>query len=376
MKLHAIVPVLTLCIAGCGGEAELPNLGAEKAIETRRTFDLAEISTEIEFIPLDDSDNNALVGEIYMMEGSRNGFYILDLTGFPSNFVKFFDRSGRFVSVKGSIGRGPEEYAGASYMTVDHERDNLYLSAGSGGIVAYDAQGKFMTRNDSIRGSQAIFFDDRLIHFNYPDSAPDAGGKFTLVDIYSPTLRLEGHIDVPSKGNVAFPVGFQAMTSNGKNLSIKEELSDTVFYLTPARRLEPAFTMGMGRYAFPREMFNFALSDRWNEFYRVVYIYEGERRTVAMLQNGLMGDICYLVLDPSDPSGGFMPTGGSDGKPGLFAGGISFKPMYIRDNRLVGCMQALDIVDNAGRITDPGLAALAATLKEDSNPVVVIAELN
>jgi hypothetical protein len=181
---------------------------------------------------------------------------------------------------------------------------------------------------------------------------------------------------VPSKGNVAFPVGYQAMTSNGKNLSIKEELSDTVFYYRPDRTLHPAFTMGMGRYAFPREMFNFALSDRWNEFYRVICLYEGERRIVAMLQNGLMGEICYLVLDPRDPSAGFMPTGGAEGKPGLFIDGIAFKPACIRDNRLVGYMQAFDIVENAGRLTLPQLKEVAASLKEDGNPVIVIAGLD
>jgi hypothetical protein len=70
-----------------------------------------------------------------------------------------------------------------------------------------------------------------------------------------------------------------------------------------------------------------------------------------------------------------MPTGGAENEPGLFAGGIAFKPMYVRDNRLVGCMQALDIVDGADRITDPRLKALAATLKEDSNPIIIIAQL-
>ncbi len=40
-----------------------------------------------------------------------------------------------------------------------------------------------------------------------------------------------------------------------------------------------------------------------------------------------------------------------------------------------GDIATLDIVDNAGSITDPKLKEIAATLKEDDNPVIVVAEL-
>jgi hypothetical protein len=56
---------------------------------------------------------------------------------------------------------------------------------------------------------------------------------------------------------------------------------------------------------------------------------------------------------------------------------VPFTPSYIRNNQLVGYMQALDIVDAAAAesITDPSLQTLVATLTEDSNPVIVIATL-
>jgi hypothetical protein len=38
-------------------------------------------------------------------------------------------------------------------------------------------------------------------------------------------------------------------------------------------------------------------------------------------------------------------------------------------------MQAIDIVDNAEQITDPDLKALAATLTENDNPVIVVVKL-
>jgi hypothetical protein len=38
-------------------------------------------------------------------------------------------------------------------------------------------------------------------------------------------------------------------------------------------------------------------------------------------------------------------------------------------------MQAIDIADNANSITNPDLKILATALKEDSNPLIVVATL-
>jgi hypothetical protein len=80
------------------------------------------------------------------------------------------------------------------------------------------------------------------------------------------------------------------------------------------------------------------------------------------------------LFDRREDYAGFT-TLGPDGSEGLFLDGVRFQPAYIRDNQLVGYMSALDIVDNAESITNPDLKALAATLKEDNNPVIITAKL-
>jgi hypothetical protein len=116
---------------------------------------------------------------------------------------------------------------------------------------------------------------------------------------------------------------------------------------------------------------------RWsNRNFTVDNVWEGDRYFIVSATNLLqIQQPCRLIFDRRDlVSGGFSATG-SDGKPGLFIGGIVFTPCYIRDNRIVGYMQALDIADGRDAITDPRLKALAAILKEDSNPVIVVASL-
>ncbi len=83
----------------------------------------------------------------------------------------------------------------------------------------------------------------------------------------------------------------------------------------------------------------------------------------------------FLVFDRRDPAAGFSARGGADDKPGLLLDGLPVTPMYIRDNRLVGYLSALDVTDNADRLTHPGLKSAAQNLREDSNPVIVVATL-
>jgi hypothetical protein len=133
----------------------------------------------------------------------------------------------------------------------------------------------------------------------------------------------------------------------------------------------------MGKYFIPAEAYGSSPEMFWRDVYHsIIDIQAGDRYLIPRIASfaGEFFTSEYLILDKDNPSDGFTATG-PEGQSGLFFDGIEFKPCYIRDNRLVGYMQAIDIVDNATSITNPDLKALAATLKEDSNPVIVIAKL-
>ena len=133
----------------------------------------------------------------------------------------------------------------------------------------------------------------------------------------------------------------------------------------------------MGRYFIPFEAFGENPAERWDEAYHdATYVYDGDKYVIVRSSSFAEGsfDTNYLVLDRHKPYDGFSAFG-PNGKPGLFIDGIKFTPCYIRDNRLVGYIQAIDIVDSADLLTNPDLKAIAATLDEDSNPVIVVATL-
>ena len=392
MKSKTALSVVSLVVAaglaGCGSNnagGELPTLDVEAAIDNERTFDLSEITSEIEFIALDGNSEESLVGNISKMQESRDRFYISDS---PRNPVKVFDKAGNFLSTRGLVGRGPNELPFIGNLAVDYRQDNVYLMGGSSTIAAYDADGNPFARNDSITQSAGItYVDDKLIVLK-GSSGPD--GKTLLFEIFSPDLQKESDIytaadkgetdqvikPMPGGGIMVMYMG-RSMSDNGKRVSISYPMDDTVFHYRGGRAPEPAYRLDMGRYTVPAGVTGENPSVPWNDLFRPLgNILEGDRYIVAMIisYSADSSSIARVILDKHDPAGGFSPLG-PDGKPGLFLDGIRFNPIYIRDNRLVGHMQAINIVDNAAAITNTDLKALAATLKEDSNPVIVVAKL-
>ena len=167
------------------------------------------------------------------------------------------------------------------------------------------------------------------------------------------------------------------LSANGTSLLMKEGLSDTVFHYLPGGVLKPALVLYHGRYAPPPEAFVTNPKVDWDRYYVTTEILHDGEHTFLTVHNGFPGSpgslgFAFLVLDEGE--GGFSATG-PDGTRGLYLNGIRFFTRHLRDGRLTGYMQALDIVDNRHAITHPGLATLAATLTEDSNPVIVVARL-
>jgi hypothetical protein len=395
--LFAIVVISTTLplLIGCGGAATgevLPTLDLAAAIDKPRVTDLAEIAADIEFVPLDDSMSDALVGNITEIAESKNFWYVREF-GSNSAPIKMFDRMGKFVATRGQIGRGPDEFNPLFTLTTDWGRDNLYLggrnSGSSGNLMsAFDAAGNRFARYDSIVGPQAAFHEERLITFSpsTTHSTPKPDTTRTLLHSFSPDIRLTGSLEGADRGSeliaipaqrMVFNVARSFLSNNGKDIFVKEGRSDTAYLYRNDMTLAPALVLDLGPYAIPAGAWGMEPTEGWDNRYRGINaLWVGDRhiivRAVARVDNGFSNSL--LVFDRDLDFGGFSAVGES-GEAGLFLDGIAFAPMYIRDNRLVGYMQALDIIDNRDRVTQPELKALSATIREDSNPVIVIAEL-
>ena len=388
---HATVLALFLSLTGCRNKettGDLTVLDIENAIDNRQPFDLSEISAQMEFIPLDDSSPESLIGDISEITESKSNYYLSENQ--YNRPIKVFDKTGKFVSTRGMIGRGPDEYITIDRIVgADYDRDNVYIKRNTGidGITAYDAGGRIFARVDSVQDGRISFFGDRLLLYRSGFGHVEKGDTVTLFDQYSTDLRQEvSGGSVPYAGPFASIIGSMQtsisitrlghfISNNGRLLLIKQGRNDTLFSLRNDLTPEPLYKLEMGAYSPPDELFgSFTQPEQWERYFSVNQVYDGNRYFIAQARI-TWGWSEYLIFDKEKLSSGGFTAVGPDGSGGLFIDGIRFTPCYIRDNRLVGWIRALDVTDNHDNITDPGLKALAATLREDSNPVLVVVTL-
>ena len=391
--------IIILCLyVGCGSQTArdaIDLLDAGAALDNPRTFDLGEIVQQIEFIPLQSDGPESLVGgRISHLTESKNVWYVAEM----GKSVKLFDKTGRFIGKRGIIGRGPDEFLGITNAVADWETDNLYLQGGAvshNWIFAYDPAGKIFARADTVSaslGGMMAFNEGHLVLWKrrspfQPVSEPDA--KESVLEIWNSGLESAGKVYASDREvipDVFLPRSFLSLqegfiSDNGRFLFVYETLADTIFRYGN-KTLSPAYIVAMGNHTPSDNAFGKSPAVRWSKNFRLVssmmegdrFVFVGTKSFDGYEPGGITIIEDLLIFDKRDSSGGFSAVG-PDGKPDLRFDGVRFFPCYVRDNRLVGYMQAFDIVDNAAAISNPDLKALAATLKEDDNPVVMAAKL-
>lgn len=389
----------TACAESVSTHSVLP-LDVGAAIDNPICFDLSYISESMEFIPLSTGSTRELICDIRRLGESDTGFYVMDDERSP---VKLFSHSGQFIASRGIIGRGPNEFLILQNMTVDCETGNLYLYVYDGGamnLFSYDVAGRLTARCSlGLGGSDGlVFYEGKVVlHRSSPlgyvvnhNNNSTIGTNIPLLDIFTPNLQNKETLYTADKGSgerivmtkpskpsgIGMISGFSSegiLSDNGNALLVKEERNDTVFCYREGR-LEPTYVLSFGTYMFPVDAFGLNPTTEPGDSYLPLKILEGERFLFIECHGQENDVIVHLIFDKHKLSEAFS-TVGTDDTPGLFINGIAFTPCYVRDNRLVGYMQAFDIVDNVDAITNQELKSLATTMADDDNPVIVIAKL-
>ncbi len=272
--LCGIASLAACILTSCEGNDKtsgvgLPVFDLEAAIGSPKAFDISGIADNIEFIALDDRGGDGGIGRGSSIQESKNGFYLSNWI----NPIKFFDKTGKFVATKGSMGQGPDEYLDVIDMAVDYERDNLYVMAPRNAIIAYDAGGRMFARTDGGPSGGIAYFDDKLISLRTPDinvAARGSDGEYfsdslvTIIDVFPSDLNHRSGVKGPDRGvNIVFSsfdengrprgatISLQIISDNGTDLIIKEGRCDTVFHYGNDNSLDAVYRLDAGKYTLP-----------------------------------------------------------------------------------------------------------------------------
>lgn len=116
-------------------------------------FELSEISSNLDIVPLEAMEES-LISSINDVIITETDILIDDV---KSGVIRF-DRKGRFLNKIGKIGNGPEEYVMLNQIEFDENNSDVYLFT-ERGVKVYDLDGKFKRLVSNKRVSE--FYDNR-----------------------------------------------------------------------------------------------------------------------------------------------------------------------------------------------------------------------
>ncbi len=358
-----IVGILLL-LAGCRNTSnDLYQVPLKEALSGNiHRFSADEFLDSVRYIPLETLDS-CLVGNLYKILRWNDFYYLRDLQG----NLYLYTTHGQFVRKIGKQGRGPEEYTALCDFTVDPANGDIYLLT-LGKVMVYSLDGQLKNTFPVPTDWQVCTFapSGQLV-FITPVS-PSTQTPFYLLNLcdkQGKTVR-----NIPGQPvNCGFVYYNWIHEQTGKTF-YKEEFSDTLFYLDTRDIPHPYACIDFGNFRFVPALFDFVKAEKWPKHYRLDGVFNFNRTLVMNVQQGLVDKKIYSYL--FDKSSGNIGTSGKGiNQKGFIIDGIECFPLAAYENQLICAAYASQLIENPA-IMSTQLKAIANTMSEDSNPLLVV----
>lgn len=330
---------------------------------------LSRIATEVQYIPLETSDECLLSDELQIYQGADDIFI-----GDQQTMAFYrFNKKGKFLNAIGKKGEGPEEYPYALNFYVDEKNKHFYvIGMQTRTLYVYGYDGKFVKKLPlGVLGWTIAMANDNIVCYN-PRYNRIKGNKnvseLYLFDTQGKEIKKHPTTIKSEEDDILLfdqPFFYQY----GDKLLYKNALSEIVYQITdeldmlPYHKIKTNSKHGREDYKDIR---------KYAEKLTVRHIIENDDWIWIIYVNKDRFD--YLVYDKKNK---ICFNACEDGKPGFkddLTGGPLFKPVPNASSQsgyLLGVKRAEEILEeNLGKKYD----ALEG-MKADDNPALVVVKL-
>jgi len=410
---------LTFILAGCSGDkkadGKYPVIDIVNEIGNYQRVYCSDLFSSIELIPLETGDDCLLTKVPFPRILLTDNHIFINSNPFRQQLYAF-DGSGKFLNPIGRRGQGPGEYLFSSKFFLNTEKPTIFVED-TKHILEYDFKG------NHIRSFKYLSEDGFYLE-NY---AYAGDGMFVASTLYNGKNPYKYYL-VDSNGDIikSFPNhifyqknGKWEMTFEGAltpvrlkdQLYLKDYVNDTVYVLKDME-LQPAYVFGLGKYTFPMEFLEdfehqrsllvsairitttLVFTEKF--IFYLIALPEASpkpkakpRYNIILKQDRPDDTGVYGIYNIEQQTNTLLDTDDyfQKGIINDLNGGLPFIPIYYAGNNLlVGIWWADDMKETLTdkyfanqTIKDPQayqkLKELLKTLKDDDNPVVVVAKL-
>jgi hypothetical protein len=385
-KITRIVVIITFLFCSCQHSGKELYKFDPNTLEEGE-FNLSVIADDISYIPLDDSIIIQGVNTFFNPVFTTDRIYHYD----RNHGIMVFSRSGKFICKIGSKGRGPGEYQFGHTFTVDPGSGSVYVKDQESEIKVYSHCGNYL-RSLSLKDSQGSI--DRLDFYNkklFASFNIQFGDDFKFEWVFLDTLG-----NIVTGKNRSIPI-FKSnylvgggTFFNGEKLSFWHNFNDTIITFDNDFNYNPAFLLSGGEFRLPKHYVDDPMK-RLNDYVHFQQILETSRYLIIRY-NFYKGKNSLVLIDKKNHKTCLSYYTKDDLKGFIndLDGGIRFQPRgYMVENGreyLIEVKDAFNIKAYSAsqefkniKPVKPGMKtaykALADSLKETSNPVIMIVRL-
>lgn len=383
--------------AECSDKVEKVCFSVEDAVKNCKEVKLGRYAKDIEYIPFETTPESVMG---YVPRFDFDGKYCYVQT--QEKCVLVFDASGKFVRSIDRRGRGPKEYNIINGLSAEHDRDSDFCLFGDFKILScYVESGNVREIKPSLRDGSSIRFGTYLEKGKYAFTSALMVDKLKylqkvfVVDtmsnvVFSYELGEEssycmmgaflGDMDIACPDVVySFNGALRVFNGNGDRLALFstdfKELSNYIFDFGKYKR-DVITKDGGDRLRFDvnfnsvKECVSFIKISLLGNKYSLSGVYN--KGSDTEFKGGVM------ILDKVSNELYTMPYNydyGSHGFVNDIDGGAPFDPQHCIGNKMYQIIAADKFIEYAAKSTSKKMKVVAATLTEDSNPVMVVATL-
>jgi hypothetical protein len=410
--------VLTLCLSSilnsCAGNRsgesttdEIKTISLPDAIGKEKIVNLSEVAQSIRYIPLETSDSS-LLGSIPRPILERGVFYVTITSGFTSIY-KMYSIDGKYLGQLGRPGRAAGEYhsnvdMSSFSISVGHKSGNPMIFS-TDKIIEYDKNGKFIkeVRSPIDPTYNLMLSKIKPLGDNYLSIYTDFIDKNSFILFFNANGEMIGETpesldakqgdgknatESSDGAEKPVPLSNMRMVMNPYLYDYKDNIRlitgsvDSIFSFNTKMEKSALYHIDYGKYKVP-------LNASWEERAQSIFLIAGftceweshlyltynfgknepngyKLPHVRGLYNKNSGELTLLKRPDSE-----LPGFNND-----LDNGAPFWPVHIsREGEMIMSLSALKFIELSEKYNSPEMKRVAATLTEESNPVIVIAKI-
>lgn len=389
---------------------------------------LSDVADDIEIIPLETKEETIFSRSLHIIS-CKDGILLCPGGGDTTRPIMLFDRQGKFVRYIGSLGQGPEEMLIHPSIGYDEEKQEIIVPDWSDlkvygidgkfkrKLFQYKEEGEYWYANRDAREIRDYRFVDGYHIFRRMFPVPTLNGAWQIMVLdYKGDLIAKIADPISSKHDDKIAVDLMTampstywhsrapvMSFYHSTHNILFDANDTIYHLPVSKdRLLPKYIMKTGSEAFtPVELHSTdQTGDFLNKYIQHRDILETQDNIFIVAEKGEYSYLCRFNKKTGEVQsirnkgevihqkamGIHVRTVDAPEFTDDLAGGCTFFPKHINDNEWIGVIPAerllteIDIDElEKKEVKLPHrkqqLIEVLKSLKEDDNPVLMIAKL-